>query len=157
MTVERILKVKGPHAPTVEPEALISEVIAALESERTGAFVVSSDGAHIDGIVSDRDVVRGLLKFGPGVLQKTARDLMNSKVLTCTANDRVAGVMALMDKHEIRHVPVTEMGRLAGMVSINDIVKLRLGEVQSEAEAMRTYINGDHAVLDPLNSAIPPN
>jgi CBS domain-containing protein len=65
--------------------------------------------------------------------------------------------MALMDNHKIRHVPVTEMGRLAGMVSINDIVKLRLGEVQSEAEAMRTYINGDHAVLDPLNRAIPPN
>ena len=142
MTVERILKVRGSHVPTVGPEALISDVIAALESEDTGALVVSADGEHIDGIISERDVVRSLRQIGPAALQNKVRDIMTSNVLTCTADDRVAGVMALMDDQNIRHVPVVEKGKIAGMVSIRDIVKLRLGEVQSEADAMRAYISG---------------
>lgn len=134
---------KGAHAPTVSPEERIAEVIAALEAEDAGALVVSADGRRIDGIISERDVVRGLRRLGPDVLQQTVRDLMTAEVITCTPDDRVGGVMALMDVRKIRHVPVVnEEGELAGIISSRDIIKLRLDEVQSEADAMRTYISG---------------
>ena len=140
MTVERILDMKGSHAPTVTPDAKISAVLAALEAEDVGALVVSTDGLHIEGIISERDVVRGLLSLGHEALDHQVHELMSSDVITCTADDRVAGVMALMDDKNIRHVPVTNKGKLAGIVSIRDIVKLRLNEVQAEADAMRQYI-----------------
>jgi CBS domain-containing protein len=101
---------------------------------------VSADGRGVDGIISERDVVRGLQRFGPEVFEHTVRDLMSPDVVTCTADDRVAGVMALMDDRKIRHVPVVDNGKLAGVISIRDIVKLRLDEVQAEADAMREYI-----------------
>ena len=142
MTVERILKSKGAHAPTVSPEDHIADVIATLETEDVGAVVVSADGRHIDGIISERDVVRGLKRFGSNILDQAVRDLMTADVLTCTAGDRVASVMALMDDRRIRHVPVVDDGNLAGIVSIRDIIKLRLEEVQAEVDAMRDYIAG---------------
>ncbi|NNE24408.1 MAG: CBS domain-containing protein [Rhizobiales bacterium] len=140
MKVERILDLKGSHAATVTPDAKISAVLAALESEDVGALVVSTDGLHIDGIISERDVVRGLLSLGSKVLDHQVHELMSSDVVTCTADDHVAAVMALMDDRNIRHVPITNTGKLAGIVSIRDIVKLRLNEVQVEADAMRQYI-----------------
>lgn len=140
MKVERILDLKGSHAATVTPDAKISAVLAALESEDVGALVVSTDGLHIDGIISERDVVRGLLSLGSKVLDHQVHELMSSDVVTCTADDHVAAVMALMDDRNIRHVPITNKGKLAGIVSIRDIVKLRLNEVQVEADAMRQYI-----------------
>ncbi|MDA0231616.1 MAG: CBS domain-containing protein, partial [Proteobacteria bacterium] len=141
MTVKRILDTKGTHAATVEPSARIADVIAALESEEVGALVVSANGEKIDGIISERDIVRGLRQFGPEVLQHAVQDLMSVNVVTCTANDPVAGVMALMDDKGIRHIPVVDDEKLAGMVSIRDIVKLRLDEVQAEADTMRSYIS----------------
>jgi CBS domain-containing protein len=141
MTVERILKKKGTHAPVVAPDVKIADVIDALESEEVGALVVSTDGLTIDGIISERDIVRGLQRFGPSVLNHSVRDLMTENVVTCTADDPVAGVMAIMDHRNIRHVPVVDDGALAGIVSIRDIIKLRLDEVQSEANAMREYIS----------------
>lgn len=140
MTVKRILSVKGLEVPTVMPEVLVIDVIAALEADDVGALVVSNDGVHIDGIISERDVVRGLQSFGPDVLKHTVRDLMTIDVITCTAQDHVAGIMALMDDRQIRHVPVVDGEKLIGIVSIRDIIKLRLDEVQTEADAMRQYI-----------------
>lgn len=140
MTVERILKMKGPHVPTVRPEARISEIVTALGAEDTGALVVSTDGQHIDGIISERDVIRGLGRLGPDALELTARDLMASDVVTCIATDRVASVMAMMDDRRILHIPVVDEGRFIGIVSLRDINKLRITEVQSEADAMRAYI-----------------
>lgn len=140
MTVERILKAKGRHVPTVTPDAKVAEVIHALEANDVGALVVSDDGSRIDGIISERDVVRGLRRFGAKALDQPVRELMTREVLTCTATDRVAGVMALMDAKRIRHVPVVDAGQLAGIVSVRDIIKLRLDEVQAEADAMRDYI-----------------
>ena len=142
MTVERILDHKGTHAPFVSSEVKIAAVIDALEDEDVGALVVSNDGERIEGIISERDVVRGLQRFGPEVLEHTVGDLMTLDVITCTADDMVAGVMALMDANQIRHVPVVDKGKLAGIVSIRDIIKLRLDEVQNEADAMREYITG---------------
>ncbi|MFT5487551.1 MAG: CBS domain-containing protein [Paracoccaceae bacterium] len=144
MTVEKILNQKGTHASVVAPDAKVADVIATLESEDVGALVVSANGLTIDGIISERDIVRGLLQHGPSVLDHTVSDLMTKDVITCTADDRVAGVMAIMDQHNIRHVPVTDEGVLAGIVSIRDINKLRLNEVQAEANAMRDYISTGH-------------
>ncbi len=120
--------------------AKIMEVIEALEKEEVGALVVSADGKKIEGIISERDVIRGLLRFGLETLDKSVRDLMTADVITCTADDRIAGVMALMASKHIRHLPVTDNGVLTGIISIRDIVQLRLEEVQSEADAMRDYI-----------------
>lgn len=142
MTVKRILDGKGWHASTIRPDEKINDVIAALESDDVGALVVSEDGLKIAGIVSERDVVRGLMSFGPSVVDHPVRDLMTLEVTTCTAMDPVSGVMALMDDQNIRHVPVLSDGILVGIVSIRDIIKLRLDEVQSEADAMRSYITG---------------
>jgi CBS domain-containing protein len=142
VTVKRILQDKGTHAPTVVPDAIITDVIEGLESEDVGALVVSANGTSIDGIITERDVVRGLQLYGPNVLEHTVRDIMTTDVFVCAADDPVAGVMALMDLQNIRHVPVVDHGKLSGIVSIRDIIKLRLGEVQSEADAMREYIGG---------------
>ena len=141
MTVKQILNMKGSHTPTVLPGTKISTVIAALEAEEVGALVVSSDGKHIEGIISERDVVRGLLSLGKNVLNHKVSELMSSDVITCTAHDPVAGIMAIMDDRNIRHVPVVDEGKLAGIVSIRDIIKLRLDEVQADADAMRRYIS----------------
>ena len=128
--------------PTVQPNARIKDVIAALEADDVGALVVSSDDKHIDGIISERDVVRGLQTFGRSVLEHPVNDLMTKDVVVCTADDRVAGVMALMDNNNIRHVPVVKDNKLIGIVSIRDIIKLRLDEVQADANAMQAYISG---------------
>lgn len=143
MTIAQILKMKGVHAPTVSPDERIADVIAALETEDVGALVVSANGQRIDGIISERDVVRGLSRCGADVLKHGVRDHMTSEVVTCTADDRISGVMALMDDRKIRHIPVVDAkGLLAGIISIRDIIKLRLDEVQDEADAMRSYISG---------------
>lgn len=141
MTVQRILNIKGTAVPTILPDATIVNVIARLEAEGSGVLVISSDGKAIEGIISERDIVRGLHQFGTDAMAKKVTELMTEKVLTCEAKDRVAGVMAMMGEMQIRHVPVVHHGNLAGMVSMRDIIKLRLDEVQAEADAMRTYIS----------------
>lgn len=142
MTVERIMKMKGSYVPTAAPEALISDVLESLEIEDTGALVVTADGEHIDGIISRQDIVRGLRQFGAALLRKCVREIMSPNQRTCEATDRVAGIMAVMDERNLVNIPVVEGDRLAGIVNIRDIVKLRLDEVQSEADAMRSYIGG---------------
>lgn len=140
MTVKRILQHKGVDAPFVHPRAKIFEVIELLELEDVGALVVSPDGQIIDGIVSERDIVRGLQEYGSELLDHRVSELMSADVVTCTGDDSVAEVMAIMDDRNIRHVPVVENGKLAGIVSIRDIVRLRLDEVGNDANAMRAYI-----------------
>ena len=142
MTVERILVEKGRGAAFVSPGASIADVIEALGANDVGAVVVSRDGSHVDGIISERDIVRALRRQGARILDQAVENLMTRDVITCTAGDRVASVMAIMNSKGIRHVPVVDDGNLAGMVSIRDIVALRLAEVQSEADAMRLYIAG---------------
>ena len=141
MTVEKILKQKGTHSPVVGPTIRIAEMIEVLEKEEVGALVVSSGGRKIDGIISERDVIRGLCKFGATVLEKTVSELMTKDVVTCIADDSLAGVMALMADKNFRHVPVIDNDELAGIVSIRDIIQLRLDEVQADADAMRDYIS----------------
>lgn len=144
MTVQRLLdSQKTVERTFVAPDATIREVLSALASRNVGALVVSSDGDKVEGIISERDIVRGLDKQGDALLDKSAHEIMTEKVVTCVATDRAAGIMALMLKKHLRHMPVIADGKFVSMISIRDLLQLRLNEVQSEAEAMRSYIAGD--------------
>jgi CBS domain-containing protein len=143
VTVQRILNAQnGGRAISIAPDAGLDEVLDQLAAENVGALVISSDGRKVEGIVSERDIVRALQKDGPDLLRKKVRDLMTEDVITCVAEDRAAGIMALMVSKHMRHIPVVKDGELVSMVSIRDLLQLRLDEVRSEADAMRSYITG---------------
>lgn len=143
MTVQRILNAQGGgSAVSIAPDAGLDEALDRLAEENVGALVVSGDGRKIEGIVSERDIVRALRTDGADLLRKKVRDLMTENVITCVAEDRAAGIMALMVSKHMRHIPVVKDGELVSMVSIRDLLQLRLDEVKSEADAMRSYITG---------------
>ena len=145
MTVQRLLNTqKSVERTFVSPDTSIREVLGVLASKNVGAVVVTDDGETVQGIISERDIVRGLHSVGAELLGKPAREVMTEKVVTCAVTDRAAGIMAVMVAKHLRHVPVIdEGGRLISMLSIRDLLQLRLLEVQSEADAMRSYIAGD--------------
>ena len=103
-------------------------------------MVVSNDGSRVDGIISEHDVVRGLKEFGSDLLRKPVRELMTEKVITCTPGDRVESIAAVMVSKHVRHLPVVTNNKLVGIVSIRDVLRLHLEAVQSDADAMRDYI-----------------
>ena len=140
MDVASILRTKGSSVATAPPEATIADIAAKLKQEKIGALVVSDDGVKVLGIISERDIVRGLADHGLDLLEKRADDLMTSEVLTCTPNDTTGDLMAVMTKQRIRHIPVTEDGKLCGIISIGDVVKDRLDEIEREANALRDYV-----------------
>ena len=143
MTVQRILDAReGVQRAHIAPDARIRDVLNSLAFSDVGALVVSADGNKVEGIISERDIVRGLQSAGTELLDKPVREVMTEKVITCVATDRAAGIMALMVSKHLRHVPVLEDGRFVSMISIRDLLQLRLKEVQSEADAMRNYIAG---------------
>lgn len=145
MTVQRLLDTqKSVERTVVSPDTSIREVLGVLASKNVGAVVVTDDGETVQGIISERDIVRGLHSVGAELLGKPAREVMTEKVVTCAVTDRAAGIMAVMVAKHLRHVPVIDDGgRLISMLSIRDLLQLRLLEVQSEADAMRSYIAGD--------------
>jgi len=143
VTVQRILdSQQGVERTYVTPDAIIRDVLNSLAFRNVGALVVSTDGDKVEGIISERDIVRGLQKAGADLLGQPVREVMTEKVVTCVATDRAAGIMAVMVSKHLRHVPVVEDGRFVSMISIRDLLQLRLTEVQSEADAMRNYIAG---------------
>lgn len=137
MNVEGILRAKGAGVVTIRPDASVGELIEGLGRERIGAMVVSGDGRSVVGIVSERDVVRGLASHGPAILQLPVREIMTSNVVTCAPGDSVKQLMAQMTRRRIRHLPVVVDGALAGIVSIGDVVKSRLEEVETETNVLR--------------------
>lgn len=142
MTVQSILNAKGKGAAHITPNATIGEAVQSLELENVDALVVSSDGRKVDGIISEHDIVRGLGKFGVDLLGKSVRDLMTSKVVTCTPCERVETITAVMGSKHVRHLPVVVNNELVGIVSVRDLLRLRLLAVESEADSMRGYISG---------------
>ena len=137
MTVQRIIDSQQSVERThISPDAKIRDVLNSLAFRNVGAVVVSTDGETVEGIISERDIVRGLQKADAGLLDKPVKELMTEKVVTCVATDRAAGIMAVMVKKHLRHVPVVEGGKFVNMISIRDLLQLRLNEVQSEADAM---------------------
>jgi CBS domain-containing protein len=140
MTVAAILSSKGRDVMTVEVDTSIREAVHILAERRIGAIVVADSFRRILGIVSERDIVRALSRSGVEVLDGSVSSIMTAKVVTCSEIDTINHVMERMTEGRFRHLPVVEEGRLAGIVSIGDVVKARIQQVEREAEEMRTYI-----------------
>lgn len=140
MNVARILKDKGRNVVTAPPHTKISEIVSALATNRIGALVVCDHDRHVVGIVSERDIVRILSLHGPAVMDATVSQHMTKEVVTCVERDTVDWLMEEMTTHRFRHVPVVEGRKLVGIVSIGDVVKLRLAAAELEAASMREYI-----------------
>jgi CBS domain-containing protein len=137
MDVDRILRSKGANVITIRSDATVAELVRGLRDARIGAMVVSDDGWHVDGIVSERDVVGGLAERGVGIMDERIADVMTRVVVTCSPHDTVKQVMSVMTLRHVRHLPVVEDGVLRGIVSIGDVVKFRLDEIQTEAGVLR--------------------
>ena len=142
MSVEAILRAKGAAVVTIRPDATIGDLVNGLRDQRIGAMVVSEDGHSLLGIISERDVVRGLADVGPRVLDAPVAKLMTREVISCSPRDTVKHVMAEMTKRRIRHLPVVADGVLCGIVSIGDVVKNRLEELETETNVLREVYLG---------------
>jgi len=141
MIVAMILEQKGRDVATMGAEATIGEAVSELARHKIGAIVVVEDRDIIVGIVSERDIVRAIAKSGPEILAAPAGSIMTSEVMTCEDSETINDVMARMTRGRFRHLPVEKDGRLTGIVSIGDVVKARIEEVEREAEEMRAYIS----------------
>jgi len=140
MTVKAILSRKGSDVATIAPTANLSDAVRLLAERRIGALVVTGADNRVAGILSERDIVRALAARGPESLQETVASVMTRKVSTCTEDETVAAIMERMTEGKFRHLPVVEQGRLAGIISIGDVVKLRVEEIEGESNALREYI-----------------
>jgi CBS domain-containing protein len=139
MHVADILKRKGKAVTTVRRDLSVEHLAQRLRAEGIGAVVVSEDGFSIDGIISERDIVRGFAEHGPELTTKTVADLMSKAVVTCSPDDTISHISSLMTRRRVRHVPVVEDGQLAGIVSIGDVVHNRLDELELETNVLRDY------------------
>lgn len=140
MRIADVLRRKGDTVATIGPEQTVAELLARLAEYKVGALVVSTDGSTVDGIVSERDVVRRLHQDGPSVLGATVASIMTGKVRTCAPEASVEDLMRVMTERRFRHVPVVVDGRLVGIVSIGDVVKHRIDELQAERDQLTAYI-----------------
>jgi CBS domain-containing protein len=142
MNVHAILRNKGKSVVTIHPDASVERAVAVLRLRGIGALIVSDDGETVAGILSERDIVEALGRYGVELLTVNVSEVMTCPVVTCEPNDSVAELMAEMTSRRIRHFPVVEGGRLIGIVSIGDLVKSRLDEIEYEAHSMRSFIAG---------------
>ncbi|WP_026341750.1 CBS domain-containing protein [Actinomadura atramentaria] len=140
MRIRDILRRKGDAVATVPPDTTVRDLLAVLAEHNIGAAVVSDDGAAIAGIASERDVVRHLHARGPGLLGAPVAEIMTARVRTCGPDDRVEDVRRTMTEHRFRHLPVVVDDRLAGIVSIGDVVKSSIDALESEREHLVGYI-----------------
>ncbi|MDJ0933659.1 CBS domain-containing protein [Breoghania sp.] len=140
MTVGAILNEKGNTIVSTQPDAILADVCVLLEEHRIGAVMVLDKSDDITGILSERDVVRAIGRNGPAALQRPTSEFMTAKVETCLEDDTVNRAMARMTKGRFRHLPVMRSGRIVGVISIGDVVKWRIEQVEREAEEMRSYI-----------------
>jgi CBS domain-containing protein len=142
MRISDVLRRKGDLVVTISPDEPVSALLDALAQHKVGALVVARSGDDVEGIVSERDVVRHLQTRGAGVLEEPVSAIMTSPVHTAEPSTTLDELMVLMTDRRIRHVPVVVDGRLAGIVSIGDVVKHRIEELQSERDQLTAYITG---------------
>ena len=141
MRIQDVIQHKASQdVVTIGPDASVRELIALLAEHNVGALVVSEDGSTVLGIVSERDVVRRL-HADEAVLSSTVRTIMTSDVRTCAGEDGLTELMQTMTEHRIRHVPVVADGRLTGIISIGDVVKSRIGELEFERDQLDSYVH----------------
>ena len=138
--VSSVLKNKGYDVVTVAPHQTVASVVKVLTQNRIGAAPVINEKGQLIGIISERDIIRGMSEHAEAVLTLPADQLMTREVKTCSPEDQLVDLMEVMTLKRIRHLPVIQNGALHGIVSIGDVVKQRLEEVQSEAEYLRRYI-----------------
>ncbi len=142
MKVRDMLAVKGDQVATMRPDATIETALHRLNLEGVGALVISEDGETVAGILSERDIVRALVDHGHDLTEMPVADFMTHPVKTCGRDAAITDVMAEMTRSRIRHLPVVEGGKLVGIISIGDVVKNRLEELETETHVLRDYIVG---------------
>jgi CBS domain-containing protein len=141
MRISEVLQAKGPEVITVSPETSVRELVSLLSERNIGAVLVSTAEQAVSGIVSERDVVRSLAG-GADVLDRSVQDIMTSSVETAQPDQTVHELAKLMTEHRIRHVPVLQNGDVVGIVSIGDVVKSRIGELEFERDQLESYVSG---------------
>jgi CBS domain-containing protein len=139
MSVEAILKTKGSNVFTVRPEHSVADVAALLTNKKVGVAVVCDAKGKLVGVLSERDIVKGLSQYGKAALEMPVRNIMSSPVVTCGPSDSVKAVMEVMTERRIRHLPVIDRDELLGIVSIGDAVNFRLHEAQMEMNVLRDF------------------
>ena len=142
MLIRQILAGKGREVVSTRPDATIAEVARLLKAKRIGAVVVTDADGALCGIISERDLARGLADHGAELLGMRVRDLMTADVSTCAPDDGIDKLMQQMTEGRFRHLPVIEDGRMIGIISIGDVVKHRLQELENEAHLLHDYIAG---------------
>lgn len=142
MHVEGLLKGKGDAVVTITPTSKVGDAVAVLADRRIGALVVSEDGSRVDGILSERDIVRTLAEHGPDLLDHEVASIMTSDVVTCGMATTVDELSSIMTEGRMRHVPVVVDGALVGIVSIGDVVKDRIRDLEVETKTLHEYIAG---------------
>ena len=142
MPISDILRIKGTQVVTVTPDTKVRRLLAVLAEHRIGAVVVSADGTSVDGIASERDIVRALAMRGAAVMSEPVTEIYTAEVYTVTPQTPLEEVMRLMTEHRVRHAPVVADGRLLGIVSIGDVVKNRIDDLETERTALTDYITG---------------
>lgn len=141
MRINDVLKGKPSHdVITISPEASVRELVALLSEHNVGALIVSTDGETVEGIVSERDVVRRL-NDRHDVLDAAVAEIMTTTVRTCEGEEALTELMQVMTEHRIRHVPVVAAGKLTGIISIGDVVKNRIGELEFERDQLDNYVH----------------
>ena len=141
MLVQQILRSKGNgEVLTIRPDATVAEAARLLSERRIGCLVVSRDGAQPEGVISERDIVREMGVRGVGCFQEAVAEMMTEEVQTCGCDDQADDVLIKMTEGRFRHLPVMDGGRMIGLISIGDVVKHRIAQVEEEAEQMRNYI-----------------
>ena len=142
MRISDVLRVKGTQVVSVTPDTTVRRLLAVLAEHRIGAVVVSRDGIAVDGIASERDIVRALAERGAAVMSEPLTAIYTAEVHTVTPQTTIEEVMRMMTERRVRHAPVVVDGSLRGIVSIGDVVKIRMDELETERTALTHYITG---------------
>lgn len=142
MSIDALLRSKGRFVPIISSDVTIADVIDKLDVDKAGALVVTDDNLTIVGIITERDIARGLKTYGRDVADKPVRALMTMHVRTCEVTQNVEDVLRLMDEQQIQYVPITKSGQLYGIINMLDLVKYRLSQIDAEAAALRAYVTG---------------
>jgi CBS domain-containing protein len=137
MKVDAILRSKGGEVHTVRPDTTVQQAVHRMRLQNVGALVVSRDGGAVEGVLSERDVVRGLTRHGAALLEMRVVEVMTRGVPVCSPDDSLVSVMSQMTRTRTRHMPVVQDGRLCGVVSVGDLVKYRLEEMELETNVLR--------------------
>jgi CBS domain-containing protein len=143
MTVRQLLKKKGTFVPVIRSDVTLKDVIDQLKIDEAGALVVTDDNQTMLGIITERDIARGLKCHGRDVIDRPLKDLMSRDVISVDIGEPITNVLELMDRHQIHYLPVTENGTLAGIINMLDLVRYRLGEIELEANALKAYVVGN--------------